>query len=298
MSENTAIPWAHHSFNPWWGCEQISPGCVNCYGARDSHRWGHDCWGPDVKRRTMSHAHWKNPIKWDRKAAQAGERHRVFLMSMGDIFEDRRELDGRRAKAFSLVEGCTHLDWLILTKRIENAERLVPHWWNDEGWPDNAWAMVTAENQRAADERIPLLLEVPARVRGVSYEPALGSIDFDEYLWADCPDCDGSGSLGRVVDPGLAYRQGSTGREASCELCGGSSDNLGDGRVRREGLDWIIVGSESGPGARRPPVDAHRSVRDQCIAAEVPFFLKQWPGATGELVKMPTLYGRVWAETP
>jgi protein gp37 len=250
VSEKTGIAWTDHTFNPWWGCVRVSPGCENCYAERDSKRYGFGLWGPTSPRRFFGDKHWNEPLKWDRAAEKEGVRRRVFCASMADVFEDRRDLDEQRARLWHLIERTGSLDWLLLTKRPENAARLAPAMW-DAGWPSNVWAMVTAEDQQRADERIPLLLKIPARVRGVSYEPALGPVDFRPWLWR----------VGMHMD--------------------GTHD--------RERIDWIIVGGESGPAMAARPFDVAwaRTTAANCRRAGVAVFVKQlgshvaWDGVQG-----------------
>jgi protein gp37 len=99
---------------------------------------------------------------------------------MGDVFEDRRDLDAPRTKLWALIEATSNLDWLLLTKRPENIAKLVP--WGHHAWPPNVWLGVTAETQQRADERIPLLLQYQAAVRFVSAEPLLEAISLKRYL--------------------------------------------------------------------------------------------------------------------
>ncbi len=174
MAKDSSIEWTHHTFNPWWGCTKVSPGCKNCYAETFSHRIGQNIWGRRAARRFFGDSHWREPIKWNAEAARDGLRRRVFCASMADVFEQRAELTEVRARLWRLIEETPTLDWLLLTKRPENVLRFVP--WG-KTWPSNVWAGVTAENQRWADRRIPLLLQLPVTVRFVSCEPLLGSVD-------------------------------------------------------------------------------------------------------------------------
>lgn len=125
MSANSAIEWTHHTFNPWWGCVKISDGCKHCYAESDAKRYGHDVWGIDTSRRFFGEKHWKQPLVWNERARLAGVRHRVFCASMADVFEDRRDLDPWRVKLLDLISVTPQLDWLLLTKRPENIEPLL-----------------------------------------------------------------------------------------------------------------------------------------------------------------------------
>src|ERR1035437_1771521 len=117
MGENTKIAWTDASWNPWWGCEKVSPGCAHCYAETFSKRTGNDIWGKDHAFRFFGDKHWAEPEKWDRDAAASGVRKRVFTASMADIFEDRPELIEPRARLFDLILRTPNLDWLVLTKR-------------------------------------------------------------------------------------------------------------------------------------------------------------------------------------
>lgn len=174
MAKDSAIEWTHHTFNPWWGCTKVSPGCKNCYAETFSHRIGQDIWGARSDRRFFGDAHWREPLKWNVEAVRVGERRRVFCASMADVFEHRAELTPVRERLWQLIADTPGLDWLLLTKRPERVLKSVP--WGDK-WPANVWAGVTAENQKWAEKRIPLLLELPATVRFLSCEPLIGALD-------------------------------------------------------------------------------------------------------------------------
>ena len=293
--QNSKIEWCHHTFNPWRGCAKISAGCANCYAEMLSRRnptvlgiWGE---GPESTRVVAAESSWREPLKWDRAAAAAGERHRVFCASLADVFEDwqgpllaadggilhwdgdtsvdsgwktRTEFDPLaavflrhvRGRLFRLIDDTPNLDWLLLTKRPENIAKMTPvysyHACETGDCPhdtvrecdtvaerqfrDNVWLGVSVENQVAADARIPHLLTAPAVVRFLSCEPLLGPINMTPHLTAE----------------GLF--------------------------VNSQGIncDWVIAGGESGPNARPCHPDWVRSLRDQCQAAGVPFFFKQW----------------------
>jgi protein gp37 len=176
LSGGTKIEWAHFTFNPWWGCARVSPACQHCYAEALAKRYGHGVWGKTAGRRFFGDDHWAEPLKWNRKAERAGVRYRVFCASMADVFEDRLDLESDRWRLWQLIEATPHLDWMLLTKRPENITWMVPVTWAVD-WPANCWAGATAENQEWARLRLPHLLKVPAGVRFVSYEPALGPLD-------------------------------------------------------------------------------------------------------------------------
>src|SRR5258707_547906 len=126
MSQQSAIEWTDHTYNPWWGCTKISAGCDHCYADTLSTRYGHDVWGPDAPRRFFGDKHWAEPIKWDRDAAAAGVRRRVFCGSMCDWAEGRHDQAEARTRLFALIEATPNLDWQLLTKRPGAIPHLVP----------------------------------------------------------------------------------------------------------------------------------------------------------------------------
>jgi protein gp37 len=183
MGANSKIEWCHHTFNYWWGCIEVSPACDFCYAREFAKRFGFAVWGKEAPRRFFGHEHWREPVKWDRRAAKLGERHRVFCGSMMDVMEHRPdlpELDAARARGFELVEQTPNLDWLFLTKRPQEYARLLPESWLQNPRP-NVWLLTTVESQQYL-WRAEVLAGTPAVVRGISYEPALGAVDFTRLL--------------------------------------------------------------------------------------------------------------------
>jgi protein gp37 len=199
-----------------------------------------------------SDAYWKQPLAWNRKAEREGRRIRVFCGSTCDVFEDRPELIEPWERLWKVIEETDSLDWLLLTKR----PHVMDAWVDGHPWHSNAWAGVTVEDQERADERIPLLLQVPARIRFLSMEPLLGPVGLTSVTY----DGIGRDAL-RVDDPGTFGAQ-------------------------ERHLDWVIVGGESGPHARPMHPDWVRGIRDQCQAAGVPFFFKGWNGSGPGCVDM------------
>lgn len=182
----TKISWTHYTFNPWWGCSRISPGCVNCYADSTASRWGHnDLWRRAGPRRKLSDRHWGTPLKWERDAAAGDPRRLVFCASMADVFERHPNPEiaamqaGERARLWALIQRTPHLTWQLLTKRIENVPELVP--WGDD-WPTNVWLGVSVEDQRRADERLPQINAIRARVLFASVEPMLERVDLTPWL--------------------------------------------------------------------------------------------------------------------
>jgi protein gp37 len=240
MGENTAIEWATHTFNPWIGCQKVGPGCDHCYAeAMMADRYGRVEWGPHGSRQRTSPANWKKPLAWDRAAAKDGRRDRVFCASLADVFDNHPSvLPEWRTDLFNLIAKTPNLDWLLLTKRPGNIADMMPGG-GAEAWP-NVWLGCTVVNQAEADRDIPKLLAVPAKVRFLSMEPLLGPVDLTR--------------------------------------CGLNPKPTREGEWQEwePRADWIICGGESGPKARPMHPDWARSLRDQCQAAGVPFFFKQW----------------------
>ena len=179
MGENSKIEWTTHTFNPGWGCVKVSEACKNCYAESWAKRVGQDVWGISADRRTFGDAHWRQPFAWNKAAEGATERPRVFCASMADVFEERDELDPLRARLWGLIEATPHLDWLLLTKR-PHAVAQKAGWGAD--WPANVWLGTTVELQKRADEALPYLEQIPAKVRFISAEPLLGPLELRPWL--------------------------------------------------------------------------------------------------------------------
>lgn len=180
MAQNSKIEWTDHTFNPWVGCTNVSPGCEHCYAEAWSKRSGLVKWGNSPRRRT-SEAYWRAPLKWQAAAAafhaQRGRRQRVFCASLADVFDNQVDR-GWRDALFDLIASTPALDWLLLTKRPQNIGKMLPKTWPAGGMP-NVWLGVTAEDQARFDQRWPVLSRIPAVVRFISYEPAIGSVRLD-----------------------------------------------------------------------------------------------------------------------
>jgi protein gp37 len=199
MAKDSRIEWTHHTFNPWWGCAKVSPACAHCYAESWSHRLGASLWGRDAPRRFFGRDYWRQPLRWNQEAQEHGERRRVFCASMADVFEPRAELHESRHRLWPLIEQTPSLDWLLLTKRPQNIERMTP--WKGE-WPPNVWLGTTAENQKYADLRIPPLLKSPARIHFISAEPLLGPLSLRTWTGIDWVIAGGeSGHAARATDP-------------------------------------------------------------------------------------------------
>ena len=174
--QDSRISWTNHTFNPWIGCARVSQGCKHCY-AEDfvSNRLRRpDVWGPESERWVTGQANWNKPCTWDRRARRQGVRQRVFCASLADVFELHSALEAPRAALWELIGQTRALDWQLLTKRPQNIRGLLPSEWGD-GWP-HVWLGTSIEDMKVAD-RAEVLAAVPARVRFISYEPALGPLD-------------------------------------------------------------------------------------------------------------------------
>lgn len=294
MGANTRIEWATHTFSPWRGCTKVSDGCKLCYAETQSKRnlavLGQ--WGPNGTRVVASEKTWRDPVRWNTAAkdcpnrtriepchqwqdgvclACGATRPRIFTASMGDIFEDWRgemvnshgktlyrdlthpgmwrtsrfkgaepiTMQDVRDRLFRMTGFTLNVDWLFLTKRPENIARMTPYDWSVQP-ATNVWFGTSVEDQATANRRIPELLKVPARLRFLSIEPLLGPIKFRDV-------------------PGLNKLP---------------SVHMAEGR-HPAGIDWVIIGGESGSGARPCNVKWIRDIIRQCKSADVPVFVKQ-----------------------
>jgi protein gp37 len=244
MSDNTKIEWCDHTFNSWWGCTKVSQACKNCYAEAWAKRTGHRIWGDDAPRRFFGDKHWAEPLRWNREAAKAGVRRRVFCASMADVFERREELEPHQERLWKLVVATKNLDWMLLTKRPENVHELVAISWTLGFWPINAWLGVTFDDK--GPSRLDEIVKIPAAKRFVSVEPLIKEETLRPWL---------------------------------------------------HGLDLVIVGGESGAGARPMNEDWVRKLRDECADAGVAFFYKQRVD-NGRKISLPLLDGKQWAEMP
>ncbi len=227
MGAETGISYVHHTFNPWWGCQEVSPACDFCYARRDAERYGkRGLWGQDSVRRELGTDHWRQPYVWNRKAADAGEVRRVLCGSMCDVMEEGARLDAIRKALCQVIDETQDLDWLMLTKRPQNFRRLLPQRWLLEP-PANVIGFTTIET---ADYlwRWDELLRAPFLRRGISVGPVLGPITLPESFTA------------------------------------------------QKARAWLVAEGESGPQARASHKQWITSLRDQAVAAGVPFHFKQW----------------------
>lgn len=188
MGEETGISWCDATWNPIIGCAKISPGCKNCYADAMSTRYGWDVWGVD-KPRTITKHPWRNVLTWNRKAKEDGIRRKCFTGSLFDFFEDHETVNAKRPEIWNVIRDCDWLDFQVLTKRSTRIEIGLPPDWGPIGYP-NVWLGVSVENMDYA-ERVDDLRDIPAAVRFISYEPALGPIDDIDLSRIDWLICGG-----------------------------------------------------------------------------------------------------------
>ncbi len=233
MADKSKIEWTDATWNPIRGCSVVSEGCRNCYAMQVAARFsGKGQAYADLAYRNESGAHWTgevrlieehlgDPLRWKRPRM-------IFVNSMSDLFHEGIS-DRSIFAIFDVMYNAKQHVFQILTKRPQRMLKVISNSMYLTNAPlSNVWLGVSVEDQKTADERIPLLMQTPAAVRWISAEPLLGLIDFESV-----PTMEGS-------------------------------------------IDWVVVGGESGPSARPMHPDWARSLRDQCVAADVPFFFKQW----------------------
>ena len=267
MGTKTGVNWCHHTLNPWRGCTPSEPnygGCDHCYARNDFSVKLHGIkWGPNERRVIKAESGWSEPYRWNRAAECAGERRRVFVGSLMDFAERRPELDRPRERLWNIIRQCTSLDFLLLTKRIEEVPRLWQQAWGG-GSPENVWLGATVENQPAADARSPILCRIPAAKRFLSVEPMLGPIELTDRCRSHNPDASAQCSMA----------MGHHGYHRALRPTGG----WGRDEPQFPAIDWVIVGGESGPNCRPCDPDWIRSVVEQCRVAGVPVWVKQMGG--------------------
>ncbi|MFE1949970.1 DUF5131 family protein [Streptomyces sp. NPDC059524] len=269
MSDTTTIEWTDRTWNPVTGCTKVSAGCDNCYAETIAERFrGHTAFpkGFDIQIRTDKV---NDPLKWRKPA-------RVFVNSMSDLFHD--EVDQAWiADIFAVMAAAHRHTFQLLTKRHARMRHLLndPAFVNEvrtralsKGLPPDQWAWplpslwlgVSVENQQWANIRIPALLRTPAAIRFLSCEPLLGPVNLKQAVR----------TMGSERGHGLTA----------------SYVHASDCCHKYHGIDWVIVGGESGRKARPMDPTWAQSLRDQCAEANVPFFFKQWGeyAPTGYLV--------------
>lgn len=252
------ISWTDYTFNPWIGCTKVSAGCVNCYAERDNkHRqWNKAGWGKGVPRHRTSEANWKKPYHWDKLAKENGVRHKVFCASLADVFDTEVPIDWL-ADLLKVIQDCRNLDWLLLTKRIEEVDSRISEatGFSDSGMffhsEPHVWMGTTVENQRQANTRLGHLIKIPARKKFLSCEPLLENISF------------------REASTHVTFEDGKRPTYS--------------GFIRQ--IDWVIVGGESGTNCREMNPDWAKNILWDCKEPykNIPFFMKQMSGNTKAL---------------
>lgn len=241
MGKDSKIAWTDHTFNPWWGCAKVSDGCKHCYAETFSNRFG-DWWGPEAERRYFGEKHWNQPLKWNREAEEEGIRHKVFCGSMCDIFEYRNDPE-----------------WM----KLNNARWKL--WPLIENTPNLDWLLLSKRPEKA------VLLLPELWWHGKNPEKHM-----PENVWIGTTTENQEQANIRIpkllhiparirwlsIEPMLDF----------VDLSTWFTPNY------NAGIHWVIVGGESGPGARPMQLDWARSIRDQCQDAGVPFFMKQIGG--------------------
>jgi protein gp37 len=175
LGDGTTLP--GYSYNPWIGCEKVSSGCLNCYAERQNRTWGWvDKWGGERKKTSTNNS--KKVLGWHVNVFRTGIRRKVFVASLADVFDDKVPREWRD-ELWELIDNTPNLDWLILTKRPQNIMGMLPDNWG-EGWK-NVWLGVTIEDEANLSRGL-ILKDIPAKLRFISYEPALEMVDFTEVL--------------------------------------------------------------------------------------------------------------------
>lgn len=185
MGDTTKIEWCDATFNPWIGCQKVSPGCDHCYAETLMDKRYHKVeWGPHGERKRTSAANWRKPRQWAKAAHGINRRPRVFCASLADVFDNQVPTEWR-TDLFDMIAATPELDWLLLTKRPQNFPRMFP----TGQWP-NIWLGITAEDQERYDERwchLYRMMNVP--VRFISHEPAIGCLwNFRTEQFSAAPD--------------------------------------------------------------------------------------------------------------
>lgn len=259
MGDKTKIQWCDSTWNPVTGCSPISEGCANCYASRMAARFP-AVHGAPFSKIVLHPERLDHPLRWKKP-------RRIFVCSMGDLFHEDVP-DASWARIIAVMVREQRHTFMLLTKRPEQMAICFNRFYSEGSTRPvpNIWLGVTAENQEQADKRIPILLGIPAAKRFVSIEPMLGQVLSHNFL------------------PRVNWRL----RETV------------DGRVFREaisasrGIDWVIVGGETGPRARPLNSEWVSIVCSQCRAFGVPFFFKGWGGR----LKNRNVDGRMWEEFP
>ncbi len=265
------IGWCDDTINPVVGCSHCSPGCDNCYAERFAARLANN---PATAKKYAGVVDENG--KWTGKINEEGwtcfdtlpkSPKRIFLGSMTDVFHENVPESTTSDMFFNIEYMWEQHTFLLLTKRPQNAKKLIEVY----PLPKNVWLGVTVCNQEEADAKIPILMQIPAAKRFVSIEPMLGPVDLDICVF------DRHAAVQHLVNGPACLNEE-------------QADSIVDPLI-----DWVIVGGETGPGARPMHPEWARSLRDQCLEAQVPFFFKNFGGKKkgGRL-----LDGREWNEIP
>ena len=270
MAAKSTIEWCDATWNIITGCSYVSSGCASCYAARlaATRLKNH----PSRKSLVDGKGRWTGEVRfneeWLYQPLRWRKSRRIFVCAHGDLFHEAVPLAWIDTIMDVIVQSPQHI-FQILTKRPERARNYLidVNCMRAYSFP-NIWLGTSVEDQAAADERIPKLLQAPARVRWISAEPLLGPIDLRMLHYDGITDIDA--------------------------LAGKYGLHLSHDCVA---LDWVVAGGESGPAARPMDPDWARFLRDQCLATEAPFFFKQWGGLTAKSGGR-ILDGRTWDEMP
>lgn len=278
----TGIEWTNRTWNPVRGCTRISEGCRNCYAERVAARFS-DPGGPFhlFADRNKSGSKWTGRVELIESQLRIPGRWRkpskIFVNSMSDLFHEALSFDDVAA-VFEAMHAADWHTYQILTKRAQRlfhfAEALKrPEWIGMK----HVWLGVSIEDRKTAAERLIWLQKTPAYLRFISYEPALGPI---------------ATALQPFLSPAHL-----PGRHVKLGPLNEWIVDVDGAHIMWRGIDWVIAGAESGPGAR--PMDEQwvRDVKNECVAAGVPFFYKQNVGKEKK-ISTPELDGRTWTEFP
>lgn len=189
---------------------------------------------------------------------------------MGDLFHEYVSFQ-TIGNIWDIFYDCPQHTFIILTKRIKQVQE-YEKWIRQDIWRDNIWLLISCSTQEDVDYNIPILMQIPAAVRGVSLEPLIEPIDLSKYFYEE------------VQYEYFDYSLGIPDRDIKIE--------------KSEAIDWLIVGCESGSNRRNCDINWIRSVKDQCVEAGVSVFIKQAENIYGKIQKMPKIDGRVWAQYP
>lgn len=288
MAANTKIEWADDTWNVINGCMVVSPGCTNCYAMRMAGtRMKNSPSRHGLTREVNGNPVWNGEVRFNERAyreplSRPNEPRRIFVCAHGDLFYEKVP-DEWIDRVFAMMATCPQHVFQVLTKRPERARQYLMTPGRHTAilaamavaqnqaiifdaekhrWPlPNVWLGTSVEDQKRADERIPVLLTTPAAVRWISAEPLLGPLNLKRFMWPVHPRWPA-----RYKSPADAIADGAEVTYHRQALVMASNVYL----------DWVVAGGESGPGARPMHPAWARSLRDQCAASGVAFLFKQW----------------------